>query len=182
MSRFPLLTSILIVNGALAIGEVAPSFQNQRQTSGVVGVTGGQTARLSVLYPTAPAPILQVLCAATLVIADDQGKVLKSMDVSQLVAGRSVSCRSERRYGSGRRRPHGSSRVQHRTQWLSSFGDARDHRQRHAEKHCWSWGVEPHTQWHMQWPRPHQRPRFHNSAQSFLNLLPGCRKCLLRFD
>ena len=91
MSRFPLLTSILIMNGALATAQVAPSFQNQQQTSGVVGVTGGQTARLSVLYPTAPAPILQVLCAATLVIADDQGKVLKSMDVSQLVAGKSVS-------------------------------------------------------------------------------------------
>jgi hypothetical protein len=91
MSRFLFLTLIWIVNGALAAAQVAPSFQNQQQTSGVVGITGGQTARLSVLYPTAPAPILQVLCAATLVIADDQGKVLKSMDISQLIAGKSVS-------------------------------------------------------------------------------------------
>ena len=50
-----------------------------------------ETARLNVLYPTAPAPILQVLCSATLNIADDQGKILKSMQVSQLTARKSVS-------------------------------------------------------------------------------------------
>jgi len=81
----------VFVNGALLMAQGGPSPVKQQQTSGVVGVTAGQTARLNVLYPTAPAPILQILCSATLVIADDQGKILESKDVSQLIAGKSVS-------------------------------------------------------------------------------------------
>jgi hypothetical protein len=81
----------VFVNGALLMAQGGPSAQKQQQTSGVVGVTAGQTARLNVLYPTAPAPILQVLCSATLVIADDQGNILESKDVSQFIAGKSVS-------------------------------------------------------------------------------------------
>jgi hypothetical protein len=79
-----------ILNGALAMAQ-SPSFQNQQRTSGVVGIAPGQTARLNVLYPTAPAPILQVLCSATLTISDNQGKILKSVNVSELIAGKSVS-------------------------------------------------------------------------------------------
>jgi hypothetical protein len=84
------LTCAVILNGVLALAQ-SPSFQNQQRTSGVVGITPGQTARLNVLYPTAPAPILQIMCSASLSIADDQGKILKSDNVPQLVAGRSVS-------------------------------------------------------------------------------------------
>lgn len=68
-----------------------PAFQNMQRTSGVVGITPGQTARLNVLYPTAPAPILQTICSAALAIADDRGNVLKSATVAQLIAGKSVS-------------------------------------------------------------------------------------------
>jgi hypothetical protein len=81
---------VAILNGALAMAQ-SPSFQNQQETSGVVGITPGQTARLNVLYPTAPAPILQVLCSAILTVSDDQGKTLKSDNVSELTAGKSVS-------------------------------------------------------------------------------------------
>jgi hypothetical protein len=82
----------VILNCALAMAQsAAPSFQNLQQTSGVVGIAPGQTARLNVLYPTAPAPILQLLCSATLTISDDQGKTLKSSDIAQLTAGKSVS-------------------------------------------------------------------------------------------
>lgn len=84
------LTCAVILNGALALAQ-SPSFQNLQRTSGVVGITPGQTARLNVLYPTAPAPILQIVCSVSLSIADDQGKILKSDNVTQLVAGRSVS-------------------------------------------------------------------------------------------
>jgi hypothetical protein len=66
-------------------------FQNQQQTSGVVGVASGQTARLNVLYPTAPAPILQISCSATLGIADDQGTFIKSENLPQFSAGKSFS-------------------------------------------------------------------------------------------
>lgn len=88
MRTFLFLTVIL--NGALAMAQ-GPSFQSRQRTSGVVGVASGQTARLNVVYPTAPAPILQVLCSAILAIADDQGKILKSDNISQLIAGRSAS-------------------------------------------------------------------------------------------
>jgi len=84
------LTCAVILNGALALAQ-SPSFQNQQRTSGVVGITPGQTARLNVVYPTAPAPILQIMCSVTLAIADDQGKILKSDNVSQLIGGKSVS-------------------------------------------------------------------------------------------
>jgi hypothetical protein len=66
-------------------------FESQQRTSGVVGITPGQTARLNVLYPTVPAPILQVQCSATLAIADDQGQILKSNNFPQLLGGKSVS-------------------------------------------------------------------------------------------
>ncbi|HTA45180.1 MAG TPA: hypothetical protein VK789_22185 [Bryobacteraceae bacterium] len=85
-----LLSSIVILNAALAMAQ-GPSFTNRQQTSGLVGIVAGQTARLNALYPTAPAPILQPLCAVTLTIVDDQGKVLKSTSTPQLVAGRNAS-------------------------------------------------------------------------------------------
>jgi hypothetical protein len=84
------LTCAVILNGALALAQ-SPSFQNQQRTSGVVGITPGQTARLNVVYPTVPAPLLQVMCSVSLAISDDQGKILKSNNVSQLIGGRSVS-------------------------------------------------------------------------------------------
>jgi hypothetical protein len=84
------LSSLFILNGALAIAQ-QPGFQNQQRSTGVAGITPGQTARLNVLYPTAPAPLLQLSCSVTLNIADDQGKVLKTSTVAQILAGKSVS-------------------------------------------------------------------------------------------
>jgi hypothetical protein len=80
----------LLLSGTLAMAQAA-SFQNQQRTTNIVGITPGQTARLNVLYPTAPAPILQPLCSATLTIADDQGNAIKSNNFTQLIAGKSVS-------------------------------------------------------------------------------------------
>ena len=101
----------VILNGALGMAQ-SPAFQNQQRTSGVVGVTAGQTARLSVIYPTAPAPILQVLCSATLVISDDQGTIVSSKDAPQLIAGKSVSLdvnADTDLHGSARTQIHGFS-------------------------------------------------------------------------
>jgi len=84
------LLSTVILSGTLAMAQ-GPSFNNQQRTTGLVGLTPGLTARLNVLYPTAPAPILQIQCAATLAIADDQGGVLKSISVPQLSGGHGVS-------------------------------------------------------------------------------------------
>ena len=89
--KLPLfLSCAVILDGALAIAQT-PVTAHQQMTSGVVGITAGQTARINVLYPTAPAPILQPLCSVTLNIADDQGKILKTVNVSQFVAGKSIS-------------------------------------------------------------------------------------------
>ncbi len=84
-----MLSCIVILSGTAAMAQSL--FQNQQQTSGSIGITPGQTARWNVIYPTAPAPILQILCSADLAIADDQGKILKSNTVSQLVGGKSAS-------------------------------------------------------------------------------------------
>jgi hypothetical protein len=90
MRLIQFLSLAVILNGTLAIAQT-PLTANQQMTSGVVGLTPGQTARMNVLYPTAPAPILQRLCSIALNIADDQGKVLKTVTVSQFTAGMSVS-------------------------------------------------------------------------------------------
>ena len=84
------LSCAAILTAALATAQ-SPLTQNQQLTSGVAGVTPGQTARLNVLYPTVPAPILLAVCEATLLIADDQGNVLKTNSVSSFTAGKSVS-------------------------------------------------------------------------------------------
>ena len=80
-----------ILTAVVAMAQQAPSFENQQRTSGVVGITSGQTARLNVLYPIAPAPILQRICSVSLAIADNQGTILKSNAVASLTAGKSVS-------------------------------------------------------------------------------------------
>ena len=85
--RLNLLWPILL-SGVLATAQ--PNlFQNQ--TSGAVGITPGQTARLNVVYPSIPGIALQQLCSAKLAITDDEGNILKSANVPQLVAGRSAS-------------------------------------------------------------------------------------------
>jgi len=58
--------------------------------SSVVGIVAGQTARLNVLYPAVPAPLLQTMCSVTASIADDQGTVLKTQDF-QMLGGKSAS-------------------------------------------------------------------------------------------
>jgi len=85
--RLNLLWPILL-SGVLATAQ--PNlFQNQ--TSGAVGITPGQTARLNVVYPSIPGIALQQLCSATLAITDDEGNILKSANLPQLIAGRSAS-------------------------------------------------------------------------------------------
>jgi hypothetical protein len=84
------LTVAVIVSSGLAAAQ-SPLTQFGQVTSGVVGITPGQTARFNLLYPTVPAPVLQIVCSATLIFADDQGKVLKTTNVSPLIAGKSVS-------------------------------------------------------------------------------------------
>jgi hypothetical protein len=83
-----------------------------QRTTGVVGIVAGQTARLNVIYPTIPAPVAQVLCSVTLSIADDSGNVIKSKNVTQFIAGKSVSVdvnADTDLIGAGRSQLHGFS-------------------------------------------------------------------------
>ena len=88
MKRFSLLATMLFSAVLVrAQGFTAPQLHN----STVVGIASGQTARLNVLYPALPAPLLlQVMCTVTASIVDDQGTVLKTQDF-QLVGGKTAS-------------------------------------------------------------------------------------------
>jgi len=87
--RILIFISAAVLTSAGAFAQVG--FNTRQYDTGAVGITAGQTARLTVLYPTVPAPVLQVLCSATLVIEDDQANTVKDVTVSQLVAGKSAS-------------------------------------------------------------------------------------------
>jgi hypothetical protein len=88
MKCFSLVATLLLTAGLTAAqGSLTPAQQHH---SSVVGITSGQTARLNVLYPSIPAPLLQVMCAVTASIVDDQGTVLKTQDF-QMLGGKSVA-------------------------------------------------------------------------------------------
>jgi len=90
-----------------------PSFNSLQRTTDAVGMTSGQTARLTIVYPTVPAPLLQTLCSVTLVIKDTQGAVLKSMTVDKLVGGTGVTLDvNADNELSSRTFPAGAARVQ----------------------------------------------------------------------
>ncbi|HLK63149.1 MAG TPA: hypothetical protein VKU19_06895 [Bryobacteraceae bacterium] len=88
--RTSFLILTIISGSTLALAQ-SPGFTNSQQTSGVVGVTSGQTARLNVVYPTVPAPILQIQCPASLAIADEQGRIIKNNPPILLTGGHSTS-------------------------------------------------------------------------------------------
>ena len=88
MQRFSFLATIVFTAVlARAQGSFTPP---QQHNSSVVGITSGQTARLNVLYPSIPAPLLQVMCGVTVSIVDDQGSVLKTQDF-QMLGGKTAS-------------------------------------------------------------------------------------------
>jgi hypothetical protein len=84
------LSFAAVLSSGLAVAQPTV-VQNQQLTSGVVGIVPGQTARVSLLYPSAPAPILQPLCSATINIADDHGSIIKTATITQFTAGNTVS-------------------------------------------------------------------------------------------
>jgi hypothetical protein len=88
MKRFSFLATI-VFSAVLAKAQ-SDFVPSQQHNSSVVGIAAGQTAKLNVLYPSIPAPLLQVMCHVTVSIVDDQGGVLKTQDF-QMLGGRSVS-------------------------------------------------------------------------------------------
>lgn len=86
------MRKLLFLSIALSsLGMAQVGFNNVQQTTGGVGLAAGQTARLTIYYATAPAPILQIACSASLTIADDDRRNAKNSVVSQLQGGSSAS-------------------------------------------------------------------------------------------
>src|SRR5579864_2544947 len=56
----------------------------ETRTSGMIGITEGQIARLNALNPGVAAPAVGVVCSAALKFWDGQGALLKSTTVSVL--------------------------------------------------------------------------------------------------
>ena len=74
MKCFSILATI-VFSAVLATAQ-GNFIASQQHNSSVVGIAAGQTAKLNVLYPSVPAPLLQVMCAVTVSIVDDQGPCL----------------------------------------------------------------------------------------------------------
>jgi len=89
MVKLFVIVGTVVLSGAItrAEGSTPPA---QQQDSSSVGIAPGQTAKLNVVYPTVPEPVLQPLCTVTLGIADDQGNVLKNQEF-QISGGKTVS-------------------------------------------------------------------------------------------
>ena len=69
-----------VMLAASAVGAAmaqAPNVPLTRVT-GIIGISGAQTARLNVLNPGAGAPLLGIECHATLNLLNDQGEAIKS--------------------------------------------------------------------------------------------------------
>ncbi len=86
--------ALAMVGGALA-QSTAPMLPIAIHTSGVAGLTAGQTARLNVLNPGALAPAVGVNCAALLSFLNEHGAVLKTTAVN-VPPGQSVSFNLDR--------------------------------------------------------------------------------------
>ena len=67
----------------LVYAQDPPISTSQIQTSGMVGITAGQSARLNALNPGLPAPFATAArCSAQLSFVDEQGTVLKMASVT----------------------------------------------------------------------------------------------------
>jgi len=76
---------------AWAQATTSPTPLTRSQTSVMVGLTSGQTARLNALNPGVPAPFATAaLCPAQVSFLDDQGNVLKTEAIT-VIPGKSVS-------------------------------------------------------------------------------------------
>ncbi len=84
---------VCLAAGIAGAQQTMPGFVpvTQIQSSGMAGITAGQTARLSALNPGVPAPLATAArCPAHVAFMDDQGNLLKSADIT-VDPGKSVS-------------------------------------------------------------------------------------------
>jgi hypothetical protein len=88
--------AILCMAGGAMAQSTTPIVPVAVHTSGMVGLTEGQTARLNVLNPGAPGPAATgAICSAQLSFLNNQGYVIKTTPVSVL-PGKSISFNLDR--------------------------------------------------------------------------------------
>ena len=87
--------AVLAIAGGGAAQSTTPMLPVALRTSGMVGLTAGQTARLNVLNPGALAPAVGVVCAAQLSFLNSEGKVLKTTSAT-VPPGESMSFNLDR--------------------------------------------------------------------------------------
>ncbi len=84
---------VCLASGIAGAQQMLPGFVpvTQIQSSGMAGITAGQTARLNALNPGVPGPLATgARCPAHVAFMDDQGNLLKSGDIT-VDPGKSVS-------------------------------------------------------------------------------------------
>lgn len=87
--------AVLAIAGGAMAQTTTPMLPIALHTSGMVGLTAGQTARLNVLNPGALAPAVATVCAAQLSFLNTEGKVLKTTSVT-VPPGESMSFNLDR--------------------------------------------------------------------------------------
>jgi len=87
--------AVLAMAGGAMAQSTTPMLPIALHTSGTVGLTAGQTARLNVLNPGALAPAVAMVCAAQLSFLNAQGTVLKTTSVT-VPPGESMSFNLDR--------------------------------------------------------------------------------------
>ena len=75
---------------ALAAQPAIPTTLANVRTTGMIGIADGQTARLNLLNPGVQAPLLGIICTATVSFLDGDGGLLKSATFS-VIPGKSLS-------------------------------------------------------------------------------------------
>jgi len=76
--------------GAVAVSAQVPTVPVTVQTTGMIGVADGQTARLNLLNPGVLAPAMGMICTANVAFVGDDGTFLKTTTLS-VIPGRSLS-------------------------------------------------------------------------------------------
>ena len=80
-----LTIALLSLSAALAVAQQSPINPLgivPTETSGMIGIAAGQTARLNALHPGVPAPLATAArCPVTVSFLDDQGNVLQSSQI-----------------------------------------------------------------------------------------------------
>jgi hypothetical protein len=82
--------SVALVRPVAGQDTSATFLMSQTRTTGMIGISAGDSVRINVLNPGLPAPLLGILCFAQLAFVDDQNNQLRDV-FYRVLPGHSVS-------------------------------------------------------------------------------------------